>query len=126
MTSLQPFLTSLLNSLPPPPAAQNVLNDLIKKTLQDTKDKTSLENRKSQWEYLLKNEIFILAVRMCSTLYIKALIPEMKSVLTSRRRVKLSKTQTRNITKSYATNSTWFSHSRNTVSSITRLSLTDL
>lgn len=61
MTSLQPFLTSLLKSLPPPPAAQDVLNDLIKKTLQDAKDKASPENRKSQWEYLLKNEIFILA-----------------------------------------------------------------
>jgi hypothetical protein len=80
MTSLQPFLASLLKSLPPPPAAQNVLNNLIKETLQDTKDKTSAENRKSQWEYLLKNEIFILAVRMCLTLYIKALIPEMNSV----------------------------------------------
>ena len=63
MASLQPYLTSLLESLPPSPVDQDTLNELVSRALADSKDKSSLENHKNQWEYLLKNEIFLLAVR---------------------------------------------------------------
>lgn len=63
MASLQPYITSLLKSLPPSPIEQDTLNELVSHTLADSIDKSSPENRKSQWEYLLKNEIFLLAVR---------------------------------------------------------------
>ena len=62
MASLQPYITSLLKSLPPSPIEQDTLNELVSRTLADSKDKSSPENHKSQWEYLLKNEIFLLAV----------------------------------------------------------------
>ncbi|KAJ6609332.1 THO complex subunit 1 transcription elongation factor-domain-containing protein [Mycena sp. CBHHK59/15] len=61
MTSLQPSLTSLLKSLPPSPVPQEKLNGLVEKTLSKSQAKSSPENRKSQWEYLLKNEVFNLA-----------------------------------------------------------------
>lgn len=67
MVSLQPVLASLLKSLPPRPIEQTTLNELVKETITQSQTKTSAENRKSQWEYLLKNEIFLLAVR--SSLY---------------------------------------------------------
>ncbi|KAJ6575486.1 UDP-glucose 4-epimerase [Mycena capillaripes] len=63
MTSLQqlrPSLTRLLKSLPPSPS-QEKLDELVKKTLSDTQAKSSPENRKGQWEYLLKNAVFDLA-----------------------------------------------------------------
>jgi len=63
MASLQPYITSLLESLPPSPVEQDKLDELVSRTLADSQDKSSSENRKSQWEYLLKNEIFLLAVR---------------------------------------------------------------
>ena len=63
MASLHPYITFLLKSLPPSPVEQDILNELVSRALTDSKDKSSLENRKSQWEYLLKNEIFLLAVR---------------------------------------------------------------
>jgi hypothetical protein len=63
MASLQPYIDTLLKSLPPSPVEQDTLNDLVSHALENSKDKSSLENRKSQWEYLLKNEIFLLAVR---------------------------------------------------------------
>ncbi|KAF9446133.1 UDP-glucose 4-epimerase [Macrolepiota fuliginosa MF-IS2] len=62
MASLQPFLESLLSSLPQPPIAKDQFNSLVCKTLDESSGKSSPENRKSQWEYLLKNEIFKLAV----------------------------------------------------------------
>ena len=65
MASLQPYITSLLNSLPPSPVEQGTLDELVSHALADSIDKSSLENRKSQWEYLLKNEIYSLAVRCC-------------------------------------------------------------
>lgn len=63
MVSLQPTLITLLNSLPPSPFEQKALNELVEKTLNESKNNSSPENRKSQWEYLLKNEVFKLAVR---------------------------------------------------------------
>ncbi|KAJ7109844.1 UDP-glucose epimerase [Mycena epipterygia] len=61
MTSLQPSLAFLLRSLPPAPT-QAKLDELVKKTLSDSQAKcSSPENRKSQWEYLLKNAVFDLA-----------------------------------------------------------------
>ncbi|KAF8167499.1 THO complex subunit 1 transcription elongation factor-domain-containing protein [Crassisporium funariophilum] len=61
MAFLQPYLVSLLKSLPPSPVAQAELNELVKRVLAESKDKSSADNRKSHWEYLLKNEIFELA-----------------------------------------------------------------
>ncbi|KAH9486400.1 THO complex subunit 1 [Psilocybe cubensis] len=61
MASLQPHLTSLLKSLPPSPADKEALDKLVEHTLLETKNKSSPENKKSQWEYLLKNDIFLLA-----------------------------------------------------------------
>ncbi|KAJ7103182.1 THO complex subunit 1 transcription elongation factor-domain-containing protein [Mycena belliarum] len=60
MASLQPGLARLLQSLHPSPT-QEKLDELVKKTLESTKAKSSPENRKSQWEFLLKNEVFDLA-----------------------------------------------------------------
>ncbi|KAJ7724223.1 THO complex subunit 1 transcription elongation factor-domain-containing protein [Mycena metata] len=60
MASLQPILTRLLKSLPPSPT-QEKLNELVKQTLVEAEDKSSSENRKSQWEFLLKNAVFDLA-----------------------------------------------------------------
>ncbi|KAF8628277.1 hypothetical protein AX15_004041 [Amanita polypyramis BW_CC] len=61
MVSLQPALTSLLNSLPPRPFHQQQLEDLVAKSLQETDSKNSPDIRKSQWEYLLRDDIFKLA-----------------------------------------------------------------
>ncbi|KAJ7754993.1 THO complex subunit 1 transcription elongation factor-domain-containing protein [Mycena maculata] len=60
MTSLQPRLTLLLKALPASPS-QEKLNGLVKKALSDSQAKSSPENRKSQWEFLLKNAVFDLA-----------------------------------------------------------------
>ncbi|XP_006454268.1 hypothetical protein AGABI2DRAFT_182243, partial [Agaricus bisporus var. bisporus H97] len=62
MLPLQPFLDALLSSLPPLPISQAQYNSLVKKTLDDSRGKSSPDNRKSQWEYLLKNEVFKLAM----------------------------------------------------------------
>ncbi|KII93278.1 hypothetical protein PLICRDRAFT_101473 [Plicaturopsis crispa FD-325 SS-3] len=53
-------LKTLLKSLPPRPVEQKKLRELVQKALTD-KSKTSAENKKSKWEYLLKDEIFTLA-----------------------------------------------------------------
>jgi hypothetical protein len=63
MASLASNLNRLLKSLPPSPP-QAKFDELVKKTLLDTQEKSSPENRKSQWEYLLKNAVFDLAVRL--------------------------------------------------------------
>ena len=62
MLSLQPHLTTLLDSLPPPPVNQDQLRDTVKRTLQKTADNSAPENRKAAWESLLKNDIFHLVV----------------------------------------------------------------
>jgi hypothetical protein len=73
MVSLQPHLTTLLDSLPPPPVNQDQLRDIVNRTLQRTADNSSLENRKAAWESLLKNEIFQLAVCIQFKLHIRGL-----------------------------------------------------
>ena len=71
LVSLQPYLSSLLKSLPPSPVEQDKLNELVKDALEQVNTKTERppkiarivpEYTKSQWEYLLKNEVFLLAV----------------------------------------------------------------
>lgn len=63
MVSLQPTLTALLKSLPPPPVEPDVIKGNIVKVVTNGKQaKISVENKRVQWEYLLKNEIFKLAV----------------------------------------------------------------
>ena len=76
MASLQPYITSLLKSLPPSPVQQDTLDELVRRALADSKDKSSVENCKSQWEYLLKNEIYLLAVRCHLVLFIATLLIE--------------------------------------------------
>ena len=63
LDSLQPYLSSLLKSLPPRPVDQAKLSELVEDTLTQVKvGRTVSEHKKSQWEYLLKNEVFLLAV----------------------------------------------------------------
>ena len=61
MVSLQPSLDSLLSSLT---KSKLELETLVGKTLKSSASQSSPENWKSQWEYLLKDEIFKLAVRV--------------------------------------------------------------
>ncbi|KAF5385338.1 hypothetical protein D9615_001035 [Tricholomella constricta] len=60
--SLQPLLTSVLESLPPGPVEQTTLHELVKKGVEKARKVSPSETRKSQWEYLLKNEVFKLAM----------------------------------------------------------------
>lgn len=60
---LQPLLATLLDSLPPGPLEKTVLNDAVNKAIDESKKHSVAEaTRKSQWEFLLKNEVFDLAV----------------------------------------------------------------
>lgn len=70
LVSLEPYLSFLLKSLPPRSTERDKLNELVKDTLQQSKATTERtsnavrtvpEYSKSQWEYLLKNEVFRLA-----------------------------------------------------------------
>lgn len=63
MQVIEEGLRQLLQSLPPPPAPDSTLDQLVTHTLSLTEPRTSAENRKTQWEYALRNEIFSLAVR---------------------------------------------------------------
>jgi len=60
MQSIEANLKSLLKSLPHSPD-KGALDGLVKDTLQNTATKSSVEISKNQWEYTLKNEIFLLA-----------------------------------------------------------------
>ena len=71
LDSLKSCLSSLLISLPPRPLDQAKLNELVEDALKQINAKTEQpqkigqvvpEHTKSQWEYLLKNEVFLLAV----------------------------------------------------------------
>jgi len=62
MVALQPLLASLLDSLPPSPIEKEKLDEVVAHTLHESRDKSSPENRKVQWEYLLKHDVFLLAV----------------------------------------------------------------
>ncbi|KAJ6469590.1 THO complex subunit 1 transcription elongation factor-domain-containing protein [Mycena vitilis] len=59
-SSLKSSLTLLLKSLPASPSREK-LDELVKKTLLDTQAKSSPENRKSQWDFLLREVVFDLA-----------------------------------------------------------------
>ncbi|KAH9949329.1 UDP-glucose 4-epimerase [Amylocystis lapponica] len=61
MQALEAELQSLLKSLHSCPLDKETLDGSVAKTLDATKNKSSSEIRKTQWEYLLKNEIFTLA-----------------------------------------------------------------
>ncbi|ESK93415.1 udp-glucose epimerase [Moniliophthora roreri MCA 2997] len=60
LSSLSPSLTKLISTLPNS-FDQSQLDQLVKQTLEDTQNISSPENRKSQWEYLLRNKVFELA-----------------------------------------------------------------
>jgi hypothetical protein len=62
MVSLRPHFEKLLKDLPLPPAHPGQLEKLVARTLEDAKPHARSENWKNQWEYLLRNEIFKLAV----------------------------------------------------------------
>ncbi|EIN12840.1 hypothetical protein PUNSTDRAFT_97766 [Punctularia strigosozonata HHB-11173 SS5] len=61
MASLKPILNSLLRSLPPGPIDKAALDSLVRDTLSQADAKSSPENRKTQWEYLLKEQVLTLA-----------------------------------------------------------------
>ncbi|KAK7464471.1 hypothetical protein VKT23_006641 [Stygiomarasmius scandens] len=66
MNALQSSYNELVQSLPPTASSgrtQSQLDALVKKAAENTKgkSKSSQELRRSQWEYILKNEIFKLA-----------------------------------------------------------------
>ena len=66
MSSLSPCFKKLINSLPAGPLDPQIIDNLVKKALEDSNSISSIENRKGQWEYLLKNEVFTLAVSVSS------------------------------------------------------------
>ena len=68
MASLAPTLKALITSIPSP-VDRKTLDKLVNSTIQESQSKVPAENRKSQWEYLLKNEIFILAVSVIYARY---------------------------------------------------------
>jgi hypothetical protein len=79
MVTLTPVLEDLLGSLPPPPVGQPTLQDAASKAIEDGNLKVkSTENRRNQWEYLLKQEILELAVCVLTwslqCLFIQALL----------------------------------------------------
>ncbi|KAH8119730.1 THO complex subunit 1 transcription elongation factor-domain-containing protein [Phellopilus nigrolimitatus] len=61
MFSLSPYLENLLSSLPSQPITETVLDGLVKKAISESKQQTSPDNRRSQWEFLLRNEVYRLA-----------------------------------------------------------------
>lgn len=69
MQAVENALKNLLQSLPPTSSDKEVLEDLVRSTLANVQGHASPENRKTQWEYALKNEIFSLAVRQLQSSY---------------------------------------------------------
>jgi THO complex subunit 1 len=67
MVSLAPNLKSLIKSTSDRSVDAPALDSLVQKVLDESNNKVSIENRKSQWEYLLKNEVFSLAVRIAGS-----------------------------------------------------------
>lgn len=63
MSSQAQSIQLLIKSFPQRPFDQKVLSELVGKEVQKFQGKSSPENLKSQWEFLLKNEVFTLAVR---------------------------------------------------------------
>jgi len=65
MSSQAHSVQLLLKSFPQRPFDQKVLHALVVKEVQKFQGKSFTDNVKSQWEFLLKNEVFTLAVRAC-------------------------------------------------------------
>jgi hypothetical protein len=63
MQAIETALQRLLQSLPPSPVEKQALDPLVATAVSEAEPKTSSENRKTQWEYVLRNEVFTLAVR---------------------------------------------------------------
>lgn len=61
MFALAPHLDNLLKSLPPKPITKEQLDEAVSKILTESKESISADNRKAQWEYLLRAEVFKLA-----------------------------------------------------------------
>ncbi|EJC98817.1 uncharacterized protein FOMMEDRAFT_114065 [Fomitiporia mediterranea MF3/22] len=61
MFSLSDILEGLISSLPPHPIAKDVLDKFVDDAIEESKQHTSSDNRKSQWEYLLRNKVYELA-----------------------------------------------------------------
>lgn len=62
MQALQDSLTSLLASLPPRPINKVALDALVAQTLEESRSKTSPDTWKAKWEYVLRKEVYELAV----------------------------------------------------------------
>ncbi|KAG1742719.1 THO complex subunit 1 transcription elongation factor-domain-containing protein [Suillus paluster] len=68
MSSQVHSVQSLLKSFPKRPFDQKVLHELVGKEVRKFQGKSSADNVKSQWEFLLKNEVFTLAANEGSAL----------------------------------------------------------
>ncbi|KAI5115877.1 hypothetical protein M0805_001137 [Coniferiporia weirii] len=62
MFSLTECLDKLLSSLPPRPISKDALDSLVEAAIAESRQQTtSTDNRRSQWEFLLRNEVYRLA-----------------------------------------------------------------
>ncbi|CAL1694925.1 unnamed protein product [Somion occarium] len=62
MQAIERSLKNLIASLPPQPIPKEVIDALVSEALSEVEGrKTTPENRRIQWEYALRNEVFILA-----------------------------------------------------------------
>jgi len=61
-TAIEPHYRALLSALPSSRPDQKTLDEAVKKALEQSADKGPLENRRAQWEFLVKNDILTLAV----------------------------------------------------------------
>ena len=62
MQAAEKSLKSLLQSLPPRPIEKAKLDEAVSKALDEVGQKSTPENRRTQWEYVLRNEVYTLAV----------------------------------------------------------------
>jgi hypothetical protein len=88
MSSQTQSVQLLLESFPQRPFDQKLLHELVGKEVKKFQGKSSADNVKSQWEFLLKNEVFTLAategsaLNCDSTLYYDGLRDRLDLVLT--------------------------------------------
>ena len=61
MFALEPHLNNLIKSLPSKPPTKDLLDESVSKILAEPAESISADNRKAQWEYLLRAEVFKLA-----------------------------------------------------------------
>lgn len=64
MQAIESAFKELFEALPPSPVHKSTLDQLVARTILQAEPNTSSENRKTQWEYALRNEVFSLAVRV--------------------------------------------------------------